>query len=92
MNKEIKNIRVRLDQLDNKLLKIIKKRLHLVDKVLKNKEFKKDIIDKKRINIILRNIQKKSIKMNIDKKVTGRIWASIIKACIDYEFRKFKKK
>ena len=33
MNKEIKNIRVRLDQLDNKLLKIIKKRLYLVDKV-----------------------------------------------------------
>ena len=92
MNKEIKNIRVRLDQLDNKLLKIIKKRLHLVDKVLKNKEFKKDIIDKKRIKIILKNISKKSKIKNVDQQITAKIWKSMIRAFIDYEYRKFKKK
>ena len=62
INKNILKIRKDLDKLDNSLLKIIKKRAKLVDLVLKNKRYKKDIIDKKRINIILKNISKKSKK------------------------------
>ena len=50
VNKNIVKIRIKLDKLDNKLLDIIKKRSKLVDLVLKNKKFKKDIVDKKRIN------------------------------------------
>ena len=59
LNKKILKIRKDLDRLDNSLLKIIKKRSKLVDLVLKNKKFKKDIIDKKRISIILKKISKK---------------------------------
>ena len=47
VNKNILKIRKKLDKLDNKLLDIIKKRTKLVDIVIKNKKFKKDIIDKK---------------------------------------------
>ena len=61
-NKNILKIRIKLDKLDNKLLTIIKKRTNLVDQILKNKKFKKDIIDQKRINVILSNIRKKSLK------------------------------
>ena len=92
INKKILKVRKDLDNLDNKLLNIIKKRIYLVDIVLKNKKFKKDIIDKKRISIILRNISKKSKKMKIDPKITQKIWKSMINAFIDYEFRNFKKK
>tara|TARA_Y100000591_G_C21594504_1_gene574889 strand:+ start:496 stop:777 length:282 start_codon:yes stop_codon:yes gene_type:complete len=92
INKEILKIRKDLDKLDNKLLKIIKKRIYYVDIVIKNKKFKKDIIDRKRISIILRNISKKSKKMRIDPKITQKIWKSMINAFIDYEFRNFKKK
>ena len=92
INKNILKIRKKLDKLDNSLLDIIKKRTKLVDIVIKNKKFKKDIIDKKRINIILNNIKKKSIKKKIDIDITNRIWINMIKAFIDYEFRKFKKK
>lgn len=92
VNKNIIKIRKELDKLDNDLLLIIKKRTKLVDLVLKNKEFKKDIIDKKRISVILRNIAKKSKIKNIDTKITEKIWMSMIRAFIDYEFRKFKKK
>ena len=92
INKNIINIRKDLDKLDNKLLAILKKRTKLVDLVLKNKRFKKDIVDKKRIAIIIKNISKKSKKMKIDPKITRKIWLSMIKAFIDYEFRKFKKK
>jgi chorismate mutase len=92
LNKKILKIRKDLDRLDNSLLKIIKKRSKLVDLVIKNKKFKKDIIDKKRISIILKNISRKSKKNKIDQIVTRKIWLSMIKAFIDYEYRNFKKK
>ena len=92
INKNILKIRKELDKLDNKLLDIIKKRSKLVDLVIKNKKFKKEIIDKKRILIILKNIKKKSNKKKIDPKITDKIWRSMIKAFIEYEFRNFKKK
>ena len=82
----------KLDKLDNSLLKIIKKRTLLVDKVIRNKKFKKDIVDKKRIKIILKNIRKKSIIKKIDPKITDKIWKSMIKAYIEYEYRNFKKR
>ena len=56
------------------------------------KKFKKDIVDKKRISVILSNISKKSKKNKIDIKITRSIWKSMIKAFIDYEYRNFKKK
>jgi|TARA_X000001036_G_scaffold439336_1_gene490144 chorismate mutase len=92
INKNILKIRKDLDKLDNLLLSLIKKRTILVDLVIKNKEFKKDIIDKKRISVILKNINKKSKKKKIDPLITKKIWSSMIKAFIDYEFRNFKKK
>ncbi len=91
INKKILKIRKELDKLDNKLLEIIKKRTKFVDIVIKNKRFKKDIIDKKRISIILKNVTLKSKKKKIDPKITNRIWKAMIRAFIDYEFRNFKK-
>ena len=92
INKNILNIRKELDKLDNKFLEIIKKRTKLVDKVIQNKKYKKDIIDSKRIAVILKNIAKKSKNKKIDPKITRKIWVSMIRAFIDYEFRNFKKK
>tara|TARA_A100001011_G_scaffold386550_1_gene462622 strand:- start:591 stop:872 length:282 start_codon:yes stop_codon:yes gene_type:complete len=88
----LNKIRAKLDKLDIKLLKIIKQRTSLVNMVLKEKKFKKEIVDKKRISVILRRIKYKSIKLKIDTKITHKIWSSMIKAFIDYEFRNFKKK
>ena len=82
VNKNILKIRKELDKLDNKLLNLIKKRTKLVDVVIQNKKFKKDIIDKKRISIILKNIYKKSKSKKIDVIITAKIWK-------DYEFRNF---
>ena len=69
VNKNIIKVRKELDKLDNHLLNIIKKRSKLVDIVIKNKKFKKDIIDKKRIKIILKNIIRKSKSKKIDHKI-----------------------
>tara|TARA_Y100000816_G_C25990973_1_gene517648 strand:+ start:571 stop:858 length:288 start_codon:yes stop_codon:yes gene_type:complete len=89
--KKLSKIRHQLDKLDNSLIKIIKKRTNLVKRVLALKEKKNQIVDKKRIRIILRNIKNKSIKNNIDPKITNKIWKNMISAYIDYEKRNFKK-
>ena len=89
--KKLSKIRFELDKLDNSLLKIIKKRTYLVKKVLKLKNKKNQIVDQKRIQSILKNIQKKSIKNNIDPKITNRIWKNMIWSYIDYERRNFRK-
>tara|TARA_B100000700_G_scaffold154122_1_gene171051 strand:- start:19 stop:300 length:282 start_codon:yes stop_codon:yes gene_type:complete len=91
-NKKIKIIRKRLDILDNKLLDLIKKRTSLVNEILKQKRFKNQIIDRKRIKTILSKIKYKSLNKRIDPKITNKIWKSMINAFIDYEFRNFKKK
>ncbi len=90
--KKLSKIRFELDKLDNSLIKVIKKRTNLVKKVLALKDKKNQIIDQKRINKILNNIKKKSLKNNIDPKITNRIWKNMIWAYIDFEQRNFKKK
>tara|TARA_A100001015_G_scaffold122708_1_gene136004 strand:- start:574 stop:864 length:291 start_codon:yes stop_codon:yes gene_type:complete len=90
--KKLSKIRFELDKLDNTLIKIIKKRTVLVNKVLTLKDKKSQIVDQKRINLILRNIKKKSIRNKIDPKITNRIWKNMIWSYIDYERRNFKKK
>jgi chorismate mutase len=92
VNKNIIKIRKKLDKLDDSFLNIIKKRSQLVDLVIKNKKFKKDIVDKKRISKILKNISKKSKKKKIDPIITRKIWQAMIRSFIDYEYRNFKKK
>ena len=91
MNKKLNKIRVKLDKLDNKMLNIISKRTRLIDNVIKIKLYKKDIVDKSRIKKILSNIKKKSQSKNIDVILTRKIWSSMIKAYIDFDFRNFKK-
>ena len=91
-NKRIIKIRRKLDVLDNRLLNIIKIRTGLVNKILQNKTSKNQIVDNSRIKIILRNIKKKSLRKKIDVKLTQSIWKQMIKAYIDFEYRKFKKK
>jgi|TARA_A100001011_G_C13952057_1_gene691674 chorismate mutase len=90
--KKLSKIRFDLDKLDNTLIKVIKKRTNLVKKVLALKENKNQIVDQKRIKSILKNIRKKSIKNNIDPRITNRIWKNMIWSYIDYEKRNFKKK
>ena len=92
VNKNILRIRKKLDKLDVSFLNLIKKRTFLVNQVLKNKKYKKDIVDRKRIRIILKNISNKSKKNKIDPKITTKIWKSMIRAYIDYEYRNFRKK
>jgi chorismate mutase len=85
-------LRVKLDKLDNQLLLLIKKRTILVNDVVNLKQYKKEIVDKKRIDTILKKIKLKSKKLNIDTQITKRIWKNMIWSYINYERKKFKSK
>ncbi len=90
--KKLEKLRKQLDKLDDTLIKIIKKRTNLVKQVLNLKDYKNQIVDQKRIKKILNNIKIKSVKNNIDPRITNRIWKNMIWSYIDYEKRNFKKK
>tara|TARA_A100001234_G_C12464348_1_gene316561 strand:- start:116 stop:403 length:288 start_codon:yes stop_codon:yes gene_type:complete len=89
--KKLNVVRKKLDKLDLKLLELIKLRTILVNEVIKLKQFKKDIVDKKRISVILKKIKKLSLRKGIDPRITNRIWKNMIWSYIEYERKKFKK-
>ena len=90
--KKLKIARKKVDQLDKKIFNLIKKRTKIVRYMLSLKQFKNQIVDQKRINVILKNIRKKSVQHGVDPKVTSRIWKTMIWSFIDYQRRNFKKK
>ena len=93
MNKKKLNIaRNKVDQLDQKIFNLIKKRTQIVKYMLSLKKFRKEIIDHKRNNEIFRKIKNKSIKNGIDPKITRRIWKAMIWSYVEFQRRNFKKK
>ena len=90
--KKLKIARKKVDQLDEKIFNLIKKRTQIVKYMLNLKKYKNQIVDHKRINIILKNVRNKSIKDGIDPKITRRIWTSIIWAFVDFQRKNFRKK
>ena len=93
MNKnKLKQARNKVDLLDQKIFNLIKKRTQIIKYMLSLKKFKKEIVDYKRNNEILKKIKNKSVKNKIDPKITQRIWKAMIGSYIDFQKRNFKKK
>ena len=90
--KKLEKIRKKIDRLDNEFLSLIKIRTDLVNKVVKLKEFKSEIVDTKRIKKILFNIRRKSLKKKIDSTVTKKVWKNMILTYINHQRKNFKKK
>ena len=93
MNRKKLNIaRKKIDKLDKKIFNLIKKRTLVVNQMILLKEKKSQIIDKIRINEILKKIKRKSLKNNIDPNITLQIWKSMIWSYIKYQKKNFIKK
>jgi chorismate mutase len=90
--KKLKIARNKIDQLDNSIFNLIKKRTKVVKHMMDLKEYKNQIVDHKRINAIIRNIRKKSVSNRIDPEITTRIWKAIIWSYILFQKKNFKKK
>ena len=80
---KLKLARKKIDQLDQRIFDLLKKRTQIIRYMLSLKKFKNEII---------KNIKNKSLKNKIDPKITTRIWKSIIWSYIDYQKKNFKKR
>ena len=90
--KKLENARKKIDRLDKNIFNLIKKRTQIVKYMLSLKQYKNQIVDHKRINTILKNIRKKSMRHRIDPKITTRIWKAMIWSYVYFQNKKFKKK
>ena len=89
--KRLKIARKKIDSIDNKIFSLIKKRTKIVEHMMLIKEYKSQIVDHKRINLILKKIKKKSKINKIDTKITLKIWKTMIWSYVDYQRRNFKR-
>ena len=88
---EMKEIRKKIDKIDSKILPLMVKRSHLVNKALELKTKRSEIVDIKRINQIKNKVARQSKKLGANPKLISNIWISIIRNFIDFEKRNFKK-
>ena len=88
---EMKAIRSKIDVIDSKLLPLMVKRSKLVEKALELKISKSEIVDKKRINEIIKKISYRTKQLGGNTKLLSSIWLSIIENFIKFEKSKFKK-
>ncbi len=88
---ELKKVRKSIDDIDNKIIKLIADRFKEIHKVTKLKDNHDQIIDHERITHILKSVQAKAKKNKIDQEVVTRIWQIFIQEAIKLEFSKIKK-
>ena len=88
---EMKIVREKIDKIDDKLLPLMIKRSFLVEKALKLKNKRSEIVDRKRINQIQKKIKNKTKALGGNQALLSKIWISIINNFIEFEKRKFKK-
>ena len=93
MKKKFKNlneVRKSIDNIDTRLVKLIAEREFYARQAVKFKTNKKQIIDRKRINIVLKRIKKFSKKYKANDLITQRLWKLMIKNFIILENKLFK--
>ena len=87
----MREIRRRIDKVDSQILPLMVKRSQLVNKALRLKTRKSEIVDSKRISQIKKKVESQSKKLGANPKLIGDIWISIIKNFINFEKKNFKK-
>ena len=90
-NTELKKIRLKIDEIDSKIIKLIADRYKEIHKVTKLKDNHDQIIDHERITHILKTVQIKAKKNKLDPDVVTRIWQIFIQEAIKLEYAKVKK-
>ncbi|MDA1350229.1 MAG: chorismate mutase [Proteobacteria bacterium] len=90
-NTELKKVRLKIDEIDSKIIKLIADRFKEIHKVTKLKDSHDQIIDHERITHILKTVQIKAKKNKIDPDIITRIWQIFIQEAIKLEYAKVKK-
>ena len=94
MKKKFKNlndVRKSIDNVDARLVKLIAERESYAREAVKFKKNKKQIIDRKRINDVLKRIKNLSKRYKVNSLTVERIWKLMIQNFIILENKLFKK-
>jgi len=84
VNEEIINLRTDIDKLDQEILKILKQRIGVTEKIGKIKRtYRSDILDKQRESEILSNLLTAGREYGIDDSFITSLWRQII----DYSYK-----
>ena len=79
LNKEIKNLRYEIDKLDQRILKLLKQRIHVTEKIGKiKKSTSSDILDTKRESEIFSNLLQAGENLQIRDDFIVSLWRQII--------------
>ena len=89
---KMKKVRSAIDRIDDRILPLIVQRSKLVNDALEIKSRKNEIVDRKRINQILKKVGSESKKMKADPKLIKSIWMDMIQNFIEHERKEFKKR
>jgi|TARA_B100001540_G_C15748244_1_gene615620 Chorismate mutase len=91
-SQKMKQVRLSIDLIDSKILPLMVKRSKLVNKALELKFKRDEIIDKKRIDQILKKVGINAKKLDGNPQLLKSIWMSMIQNFINYEKKEFKKR
>ena len=79
LNKEIKNLRTEIDKLDQRILKLLKQRIHITEKIGKiKKSNSSDILDTQRESEIFSNLIEMGGSLEIGDDFIISLWRQII--------------
>ena len=86
-SKNITKVRKNIDVIDIKILKLLSLRRKQVIKITKFKK-RSEIVDKKRINLMLKNLVQKGKKLKVESFIVVNLWKAMINSFIKLERRK----
>ena len=89
--RNLKEVRKSIDNVDNRLVRLIAEREFYAKEAVKFKTNRSQIIDKKRINTVLSRIKKLSKKYKVNSLTIEKIWKLMIQNFIILEKKLFKK-
>jgi isochorismate pyruvate lyase len=84
----LEDIRKQIDKIDLRILDLISERKDLVTEVVKLKR-RDQIVDKKRIELILKKLNNEAKKRSLSSEFIEEIWNLMIKNFINYEEKIF---
>ncbi len=86
----LQDLRIKIDEIDLKILDLISDRQSLVKEVVRYKN-RDQIVDEKRIEYILCKLDEEAKKRGIPQQLVRDLWKSMIKSFISYEEQIFDK-
>ena len=87
---KLKTKKKKIDQIDDKILKLVAQRFNEIHKVANLKDDPNQVVDHERIKKILQNIQTKAKKEKLDTEFAVRLWQLFIQEAIRLEYSKIK--